>query len=741
MANVIQFTVKSKDQSSKAFGGIAKSIGLIGAAIGGLAAVKGVGSTVIGFEKLRLSINTVSASAADAKKNMRFIEDFAARTPFDLNQVTDSFIKMKALGLDPSEEALTSYGDTASAMGKSLNQMIEAVADASVGEFERLKEFGIKARNEGDTIKFTFQGVTTSVANNSQAIEEHLQSIGRTNFAGAMATQANSVVGAVSNMQDSFVRLGVALGDAGIRPLIRAAAQGITKMVQTIIDNKDTIRAIITNIVSFGLVLKQVFVTIVGGIRTLLESDLKTALTSIFNTLSNIGQMIIDWAAAVIPAVAKIFLKGFPIMLGGLVSIFVNTFTDIGKLIGNIIVLALVSLLTVFKEFGAAINDVIQNAILGIDDGGSFGEILAERFAGAFQNSIDQMKVIADDGKEIGAKVVDGIVETVEQLKDQVGPIIQESVGEIVTASSEAGGALADLFGINMDLINEQAAAMTEGLSAFQDKVDEQNEVSAETSITLLESIRGAWQTFIDDQGGFVAAFSARVVATAKAVSKSVGKAFADTVVSGKSLMKGLEAIGKQVLASLIASLVELGVQRLILSVINKGAVASDAAAEAAANAAGTFGGQMKAMSSAPFPVNLTAPVVAAAMTGVTLSGMASSAAAGAAVGAGFGGVAHGGLDFVPAESTFLLNRGERVLSPRQNTDLTDFLDGQGGGPGGGGITIESIHILENATGEAFAGMTPEEIKDEVADKIITALDALDNEGVRPAFIDRGQNQ
>ena len=30
-------------------------------------------------------------------------------------------------------------------MGKDITQMIEAVADAATGEFERLKEFGIKA--------------------------------------------------------------------------------------------------------------------------------------------------------------------------------------------------------------------------------------------------------------------------------------------------------------------------------------------------------------------------------------------------------------------------------------------------------------------------------------------------------------------------------------------------------------------------------------------------------------------
>ena len=37
-------------------------------------------------------------------------------------------------------------------------------------------------------------------------------------------------------------------------------------------------------------------------------------------------------------------------------------------------------------------------------------------------------------------------------------------------------------------------------------------------------------------------------------------------------------------------------------------------------------------------------------------------------------GVAHGGLDFVPGEQTFLLQRGERVIQPKANRDLTDFL-------------------------------------------------------------------
>ena len=41
---------------------------------------------------------------------------------------------------------IKSYGDTSAALGKDLSQMIEAVADAATGEFERLKSLASKPK-------------------------------------------------------------------------------------------------------------------------------------------------------------------------------------------------------------------------------------------------------------------------------------------------------------------------------------------------------------------------------------------------------------------------------------------------------------------------------------------------------------------------------------------------------------------------------------------------------------------
>ena len=88
------------------------------------------------------------------------------------------------------------------------------------------------------------------------------------------------------------------------------------------------------------------------------------------------------------------------------------------------------------------------------------------------------------------------------------------------------------------------------------------------------------------------------------------------------------------------------------------------------------------------------------AMAGIPYIGPALGiAAAAAAIAAGMANVhaiqstqaAHGGLDFVPSESTFLLQRGERVVQPEQNTRLTAFLDEWEGG--GGRQQSAPIHV------------------------------------------------
>lgn len=73
-------------------------------------------------------------------------------------------------------------------------------------------------------------------------------------------------------------------------------------------------------------------------------------------------------------------------------------------------------------------------------------------------------------------------------------------------------------------------------------------------------------------------------------------------------------------------------------------------------------------------------------------------------------GVAHGGLDYVPKESTYLLDKGERVLSPNQNKDLNKFM-AEGGGSG---LTINNYSSAKVEASSDGQTITITDVRNEV---------------------------
>ncbi|RSO57530.1 hypothetical protein EA756_08530 [Acinetobacter lactucae] len=188
------------------------------------------------FDVLNAGLITATKSSKDAKIAFDALSQFAKETPYGLSQAVEAFNKLVNLGLTPSEQALMSYGNTASAMGKDLMQLIEAVADASTFEFERLKEFGIKSKQEGDKVKFTFQGVTTEVKKNASDIEQYLIKLGENQFAGAMSERMNTLDGDIAGLEDSWNSLWLSVSQSGVGDLIRVGIQNATTSIDDLTD-------------------------------------------------------------------------------------------------------------------------------------------------------------------------------------------------------------------------------------------------------------------------------------------------------------------------------------------------------------------------------------------------------------------------------------------------------------------------------------------------------------------------
>ncbi len=192
------------------------------------------------FDVLSVQLKTAVGGSADlAAAQMERLQKFAQETPYGLKQVVDGFTKLVNLGLDPSERAMRSFGDTAAAMGKSMMQFIEAVADASTGQFERLLEFGVKAKTEGSKVAFTFKNVKTEVANNATAITEYLTRLGEVNFAGAMIERTKPLDGAIGTLKDTWEGLLLTVSQSGFGD---AVAAGVCTAIDAISAAEASIR-------------------------------------------------------------------------------------------------------------------------------------------------------------------------------------------------------------------------------------------------------------------------------------------------------------------------------------------------------------------------------------------------------------------------------------------------------------------------------------------------------------------
>ena len=240
----------------------------VGVAAVGFAGLMSAFNNLRSLQKLQAQLKTATGSVIGAEMAFADLQKTAVQMPNSLEDVTAAFITLKNLGLDPSEAAILSYGNTAASMGKSLDQFIQAVADASTREFERLKEFGIKASQQGDKVSLTFRNVTTTIGNNSKEIEGFLQGLGEKEFAGSMAAQMETIDGKLTNLDDSWFRFTNTVMDGNLGDIAGDSITTLSKILDHFTDSSAA--ANIIGRVNVGGV-EALGVPDIGSIETALE--------------------------------------------------------------------------------------------------------------------------------------------------------------------------------------------------------------------------------------------------------------------------------------------------------------------------------------------------------------------------------------------------------------------------------------------------------------------------------------
>ncbi len=299
------------DQARAAANVTAKAIAAsFAAAAGAFSLIDGsVVKTSAEFERFRTQLDTIEGSSTKAAASMDWITQFTKNTPFELATVTDAFVQLKAFGIDPiANDSLKILGNTSAAMGRTLDQSVQALADAATGEFERLKEFGIKASTVGNQVQFSYQQngqkmVATADKTSQAMIQKTLLGIWNDKYAGGMDKLSHTWDGMTSNMADNWNLFKKSIGDAGA---FNAAKNSLSIVLDELNKNDAEVQALATNI-SDGLITSMEYAVT----WTALMAKGFAALTT-----------VTDGVRGGIDAVSLSMVEGFDAAVSGLQSFY-----------------------------------------------------------------------------------------------------------------------------------------------------------------------------------------------------------------------------------------------------------------------------------------------------------------------------------------------------------------------------------------------------------------------------------
>lgn len=335
-------------------GGLLKAAAGLGTTLGLVSLGQSVVNTLAEFEKFEAVLTNTLGSNSAAKTALDGITRFAASTPFQVDELTGSFVKLANRGFVPTINQMSLLGDLAASQGKGFDQLTEAVLDAQTGEFERLKEFGIQASKSGDAVTVSFKDQQRTVANTPNAIKDALLDIARTapGVAGSMAAISKTTGGQLSNLQDQFTGLKLSIGRA-LQPFISNWLPKIMGGVQWMTDwvgaHSGQIMAVFDSV---GAGIGTIFVKVqplFAPLGRLWDSAVRlgTALYPVvsaigdavqgfvvpaFNILAGLLSGLFDWLSNVFEQNRGTILK----MVGG-IGLFLKAVGGFAIVVGNVI--------------------------------------------------------------------------------------------------------------------------------------------------------------------------------------------------------------------------------------------------------------------------------------------------------------------------------------------------------------------------------------------------------------------
>lgn len=175
--------------------------------------------------------NALNGSSDKAKAYLSDINSFAAKTNFQLNELTDDFIKFVNRGVTPSMDAMRKMGDFTNTVAKPFDQLTEAILD--INNPERWKEFGVRVQTEGNKVKLSFRDMTVECDRTVESVMKAVEQFGSMKgVEGSTEAISKTIEGQMSNLEDTIT---TALAEIGLAN--QDLISGSISAVDTIVKN------------------------------------------------------------------------------------------------------------------------------------------------------------------------------------------------------------------------------------------------------------------------------------------------------------------------------------------------------------------------------------------------------------------------------------------------------------------------------------------------------------------------
>ena len=391
---------KSIGKVEKSSGGLKKAFG----ALAGVAAAVGLGrmatdaiDAFTGYEKLQVQLETYLGSQEKANSEMARLQDLANSLPQDLADITGAFVTLTRVGVDTSNDSITALSNVATANAKDFDQLAEALADSLTGEFERLKEFGVKVSKENGQFVADFGKGNKQVFDSAQEVTDAVIAMGEEGgrFGDAAKINAGTLSQSFSNLKGAVFEAQVAFGE-GAKGGMKEFTEALTALVR---DNKGLITSLGEGLGSVLAALPDAFVA-VKQVMEDLEPVFRLLKTIANEVVIPLGKLAFETIIALADAIQPVAEKWIPILK--------DAFVGIASAISGTVTAAFEGIKVVIDTVIGVITSAVDTAV------GAYNTIkgIADKAGAAAGFVGDKAGQLGSAVAEKGGELVDGIKDT-----------------------------------------------------------------------------------------------------------------------------------------------------------------------------------------------------------------------------------------------------------------------------------------------------------------------------------------